>query len=155
MNNQIDIYITPKNELSIETSTFGSYDIDKNIYHKIKTKLGKSSNEYTQNIYQKRNIFIEEINNNYITYQKDQYNYIISKSSITLLSNIKKLNIDDVPILSNYDNHNIINISEYKIDNYIILLEESNNKYYIHIKILNQEIYDISQKIKQIEELFI
>jgi hypothetical protein len=149
---EISIYITSFNNTL--NNSYGSYNIDKNMFNKIKNKY-KSTNHYIKNIYQKRNIFIEEIDNNYTVYQKDQYNYIISTSSITLLSNIMKLNMDDIPILSNYDNHFIINITEYMINGYNVLLEECNNKYYIHIKIINQEIDNINQKIKQIEELFI
>ena len=152
MNNQIDIYIT-FNELS-QSNSFGTYDIDKTVFQQIKTKLGKSTNEYIKNMYYKRNLIIEEMNNNYNTYQKDQYNFIISKSSITIISYIKKLNIDDVPILSQYDNHEKINVTEFINNNYKILLEECNNKYYIHVILLSEQ-NNISQKIKEIEKLFI
>jgi hypothetical protein len=151
MTNQIDIYIT-FNKLS-QTSPYGSYDIDINRYQQIKLKLGKSSNIYTKNKYYNRNSIIEEIDNTYNMYQQNQYNFMILDLSIIIMSSIKKLDVNDIPILSKYDNQEKINISEYNKNGYTILLEECNNKYYIHV-ILNDE-NNLSDKIKQIEELFI
>ena len=152
MTNQIDIYIT-FNKLS-QTLPYGSYDIDINTYQQIKLKLGKSSNIYTKNIYYNRNSIIEEINNNYNIYQQNQHNFMISNISIIIMSSIKQLDVNDIPILSKYDNQEKINIYEYNKNGYTILLEECNNKYYINIKLINDE-NNISHKIKQIEELFI
>jgi hypothetical protein len=151
MTNQIDIYIT-FNKLS-QTLPYGLYDIDKNTYQLIKLKLGKSSNIYTKNIYYNRNSIIEEIDNNYNIYQQNQHNFMISNTSIIIMSSIKQLDVNDVPILSKYNNQEKINISEYNKNGYTILLEECNNKYYIHIKLNDDN--NLSYKIKQIEELFI
>mgnify|MGYP003351293017 CR=1 FL=1 len=84
-------------------------------------------------------------------YQQNQYNFMILDTSIIIMSSIKKLDVNDVPILSKYDNQEKINISEYNKNGYTILLEECNNKYYIHV-ILNDE-HNLSDIIKQIEEL--
>ena len=152
MDNQIDIYIT-FNEKS-KNIPYGSYDINKLVFEQIKLKLGKSINEYIKNIYYKRNMIIEEINNDYNVYEQNQYNFMILNTSIITMSNIKQLNINDIPILSKYDNQEKIYISEYTKNGYVILLEECNNKYYIHLKLINDKT-DISCKISQIEKLFI
>jgi hypothetical protein len=86
-------------------------------------------------------------------YQKNQYNFIICNTSIIIYSSITELDVNDIPILSKYDNYEKINTIEYNNNDYIILLEESNNKYYFHMKINNEtNIFNI---IKQMEDLFI
>ena len=152
MTNQIDIYLT-FNKLS-QLSPFGLYDVDKDTYHQIKLKLGSLTNMYIKNIYYYKNLIIEEINNNYVIYQQNQYDFMMLDTLLIIMSSIKQLDVNSIPILSKYDNHEKINISEYTKNGYTILLEECNNKYYIHIKLLNDET-NISHKIKQIEELFI
>ena len=91
---------------------------------------------------------------NYVIYQQNQYDFMMLDTLLIIMSSIKQLDVNSIPILSKYDNHEKINISEYTKNGYTILLEECNNKYYIHIKLLNDET-NISHKIKQIEELFI
>jgi hypothetical protein len=151
MTKYIEVYIT-FNKL-LKESLFGTYNIDNKIYNKIKLKLGEPSNIFTRNIYYKKNSIIEEINNNYNMYQKNQYNFIICNTSIIIYSSITELDVNDIPILSKYDNYEKINTIEYNNNDYIILLEESNNKYYFHMKINNEtNIFNI---IKQMEDLFI
>jgi len=149
MTNQIDIYFTINN--LTQKVPFGTYDIDINIYQQIKSKLGQPSDVYIKNKYYNRNVVIEEINNNYKIYQQNQYNFMISNKSIITMSSIQKLDMNSVPILSKYDNFEKIKISEYNKNEYRVLLEEYNDKYYVHI-ILNDE-NKIIRIIKDFEEL--
>jgi hypothetical protein len=146
----LESYLLPKDTIN------NNYNIEKDIYDKIKIKLNNPHKKYVKNIYNKRNIYIEEINGQYTTYQKTQINFTINDKTLNIISEIKKLDVnnDDVPILSKYDNHDKINILEYKIKDLTILLEECNNKYFVHM-ISTIDTSDINNIIKSFEKLFI
>lgn len=153
----LEIYNT-----NMSSQPYGCYNLSKEIFEKIKSKLGNPKYSYIESIGKFKNTILK--NNhavNKLEVHRDNHEKIVIEDSFMfIVVNKLKLSLDndDIPILSKYDNMQTVSVDEFQIGSCMLYCVTSSNNdvryMYASVAINNGNSKNIFKDISKVLSLF-